>query len=128
MKKMEYKGFQGLSFRELLDSGECCGFKYYIFNYGTHPCCYIEIPKEHSFFGKDYNELQDIEVHGGITFSADHLNTIDETGTKWYIGWDYAHIGDYQPYYEKYELEGHKYTTEELKQDVYDLCLKLESM
>ena len=30
-----------------LDKGIIDGFNYVIMSYGTHPCCYIQIPKEH---------------------------------------------------------------------------------
>lgn len=44
----------------------------------------------------DYNNI-DLDVHGGLTYSSDHLPfeidwPVDRN--SWYIGWDYAHYSD----------------------------------
>ena len=112
--------------RELLYTDTYKGFVYYIMNLGTHPTAYIEIPKDHEFFGKGYNQIYDIcdiDVHGGLTYSADHLLGVKED--SWFIGWDYAHAGDYCGYYKKFDEYGlsydkyneKKWTTEEIIED-----------
>ena len=59
-------------------------------------CGYVGIPKEHRFWGSDYNthdELTDIgdNVHGGLTYA-------DEGDDGWwYFGFDTAHINDFAP-------------------------------
>lgn len=51
---------------------------------------YIGLPKEHPWFGKEYDEL-DVDVHGGLTFS----DYRPETGRDiWWIGFDTAHYMD----------------------------------
>lgn len=85
---------------ELLYKGTHKNYNYYILNLGTHPTAYIEIPKGTKLYGKDYHEIYDIcdiDVHGGLTYSASDL--IGEKDNSWFIGWDYAHVGDYMGYY-----------------------------
>jgi len=59
-------------------------------------CGYVGIPKEHRFWGVNYDghrELEDIadNVHGGLTYSAE-----DDDGW-WYFGFDTAHSEDFAP-------------------------------
>ena len=51
-----------------------------------HRCGYVSVPKEHPWYGKDYNEV-DLDVHGGVTYAGmrDDL---------WWFGYDCAHLGD----------------------------------
>ena len=114
MKEMIY---QSTPKRELLYSGEYMGYKFYIMNLGTHPTAYIKIPAGHKLFDEHYSQI-DIDVHGGLTYAADHLSISDKEELKgWFIGWDYAHSYDYAGYYEEY------YDTEELKRYAKD-CKK----
>jgi hypothetical protein len=70
-----------------------------------HLCGYVRIPKKHPLHGLSYDEVYnlgyEIEVHGGLTYSA---STIGEaTGMQyllsrqWYFGFDCAHSGDIIP-------------------------------
>jgi len=117
--------------RIVLDKGECFGFEYYIITFGSYPCSYIKIPKEHKLYKKHYRYI-DLDVHGGLTYSADHILGVDETGLNWYIGWDYAHAFDYQLFGkvdgELMEFKGHKYTLKELKLDVFEACKELKDI
>ncbi len=54
-----------------------------------HYCGYVSIPKSHPFHGKDYGEVEQLDVHGGLTFSG---NCFGDTG--WAFGFDCAHVGD----------------------------------
>lgn len=47
MKEMVYKTIRE---RIILDEGLCCGMWYWIISYGTHPCAYIQIPKDNRKF------------------------------------------------------------------------------
>lgn len=112
---------------EILATGYCLGLLFYIFNLGTHPTAYVKVPKNSRFYGK--SDI-DIEVHGGITYADDHIwinNTQKIEG--WFIGWDYAHMGDYMGYEEKvpeeYRVGGKKWTTEEIYKDVKDVCYQV---
>lgn len=127
MKQMIYQKDRKI---ELLDEGTCFGYKYYILNLGTHPTAYVKIPKKHPYFGKNYN-LIDIYVHGGLTYS-DFKLWISEVDVKkgWFIGWDYAHLGDYCGYEEMldFSLGEKKWTTEEIKEEVSEVCKQLKRM
>ena len=105
---------------ELLCKGKYKNYNYYVLNLGTHPTAYIEIPKENKLYRKSYDEIYkigcDIDVHGGLTYSDNELMGVKSE--NWFIGWDYAHCGDYCGY-EEYMSEsirtyGKKWTTEEI--------------
>jgi hypothetical protein len=61
-----------------------------------HRCGYVGISKGHKYYGSDQlNSI--IDVHGGITYSSlDRADCypIDEPNDYYWIGWDYAHLGD----------------------------------
>lgn len=110
--------------REIIAKGEILGFEWYVVSYGTHPCCYIKIPEGHDYFGLDYHEIDDlfdypVNCHGGLTFSDDHLLDLEE---GWYIGWDYAHLGDYHPLIEPF---GTKYSVSVLIAEVTEVICDL---
>lgn len=117
IKEMEY----GKERRtELLCKDKYKNYNYYVLNLGTHPTAYIEIPKENKLYRKSYNEIYkigcDIDVNGGLTYSDNELMGVKSE--NWFIGWDYAHCGDYCGY-EEYMPEsirtyGKKWTTEEI--------------
>lgn len=115
---------------EILAEGTCYNFKFYIISYGTHPCSYIEIPKNNKLYGKTYFEkiYDSLNVHGGITYSKSYLRNIIKD--SWVIGWDYAHLGDYCGICEKnapkINENTHKYTTEELLNDVVEVAKQLK--
>lgn len=128
MLNVEYKqmAYQPDRIFEVLCQGKYEEYQFYIMNLGTHPTAYVEIPITNKLFGKDYFEIYDMEtdidVHGGITYSRNHLFGGEKN--KWFIGWDYAHAGDYAGYSEKYpelarlSIYDKKWTTEEIFEDV----------
>jgi len=125
MKEMIYQAERKI---EVLDAGTCLGFFYWILNLGTHPTAYVKIPESHKYYQKHYDDV-DIQVHGGLTYSRDYLY-INETQKLegWFIGWDYAHCYDYAGYYNKkdgslYNLK--RWTTEEIREEVYKACEQL---
>lgn len=124
-KKIKPMVYQTERKMELLHTDKYKNYKYYILNLGTHPTAYIAIPKGHKLYGQDYNDIYDIcdiDVHGGLTYSSHDLLGIDSE--DWFIGWDYAHAGDYMGYYEDFNNWGistinslrddKKWTTEEI--------------
>lgn len=115
----------------MLDSGLCYNYKYYIMNLGTHPTAYVQIPFDHPYYGKSYDDI-DIDVHGGLTYSEDYLNLENEKITNcWFIGWDYAHCGDYLGFWLNYSSEfthSHKWTTKEIREDVMKVCRQLKDI
>lgn len=127
MKEMVYRPM--LKEREILDSGEYNGYKYYIVSLGTHPCAYVEVPEGHICYGKCDNDAYDldIDVHGGITFGNFGLKGVSD---KFLLGWDYSHYDDYYfpmlPFLNGYE--GKRWTTEEMLEDVKSVINRLREM
>ena len=79
----------------IVKQGKYKGLNYLIYNYKTHPCCYVEIPEYHKLYVcEDFDdpELELIDCHGGITFARFEDFGV---GRKFYIGWDFAHFNDY---------------------------------
>lgn len=129
MKEMEYGKDRKI---EVLDTGYCLGFLYYILNLGTHPTAYIKIPKDHKYYGKDYGEI-DLDVHGGVTYSNEGLNISKNQRIEgWFVGWDYAHYGDYIGYDlivpKIYRVDGKKWTTKEIYEEVRQACYQLNQL
>lgn len=64
-----------------------------------HLCGYVGIPKEHPLYLVNYisddNPIDELECHGGVTFTGNNLKGMKED--FWYIGFDCAHYMDYQP-------------------------------
>lgn len=116
-EKMKY---QSNRCRELLAEGKYKGYKFYIYNLGTHPTAYIEIPNNSKLYGKSIGEV-DISVHGGITYAESELVDLKD---NWFIGWDYAHFGDYLGYEEMYpnelQTDGKKWTAKEILEEVFN--------
>ncbi len=100
IKEMKYQTNRKV---ELLYNNIYKNYHYYILNLGTHPTAYIEVTRHSHIYFQDYREL-DINVHGGLTFSGNtlYLNEKNKITNSWFIGWDYAHTGDYVGYYEDF--------------------------
>lgn len=79
---------------EVIKTGRYKGYNWLITSCGWHPCCYVEIPENNKLFNQYYydSDLENIDCHGGITFSDSRDFGL---GKFYYIGWDYAHFGDY---------------------------------
>lgn len=66
---------------------------------------YVGLPKNHMLFGLHYDIINEsIDVHGGLTWSADHLPNQQPDGL-WWVGFDTAHAGDVVPGYDALPLE-----------------------
>ena len=120
-KDMEYKKERDII---ILFRGKHKSFRFVVVSYGTHPCCYVEIPKGHKYYKKDYDKIN-IDCHGGLTYSDETL-PFDGFPQKdvWIIGWDYAHYGDYMGYYE--DIKERKWTTDELIKECKEVIKQLE--
>lgn len=95
IKENNYKFYQDRYKQELVYHKKYRGYEYFICDLGTHPTAYVKVPKNNKAFGKDYFDL-DIDVHGGLTYSKNELKFYKYSRKyNWFIGWDYAHIGDY---------------------------------
>lgn len=94
MKEMIYRGTGPSEILNVIQDGDCLGV---VINCrGSHPCAYIQFPEIDKV--KDYdsfwikNETDFDMIHGGFTF----LGYLDHLGLNGlWIGWDYAHCGDY---------------------------------
>lgn len=119
-----------------LATGEKDGYKYCAVSYGTHPCCYVQLPDNHKEYGKIDTDNAALDVHGGITYSREKGNpfkVLDKD--KHVIGWDYAHLGDYtghyidvrtDPYFWKLNLK--RWTIKELIQDIFSVIEQLKGI
>lgn len=79
----------------LLAKGVHLGFEWEVVHNGSgFRCGYLNIPKGHPWFGKEYMDI-DCDVHGGLTFS-DFGTACPTHGSKdeWWIGFDCAQAGD----------------------------------
>lgn len=128
MKEMIYSDERKV---ELLYNNVYKNFHYYILNLGTHPTAYIEIPKKHSLFRKNYLDIEDIDVHGGLTYSSSKLyiakNCILEN--SWFIGWDYAHFDDYCGFlpFNNYDFKK-KWITEEIIKECKNVIEQIDNI
>jgi hypothetical protein len=66
---------------------------------------YVIIPQEHPYYAKSYWDINDIDIHGGLTLSEPLSvfpeNVIEWIGEKpeilenyWVFGFDTCHLGD----------------------------------
>lgn len=130
IREMEYKNKHDVA---LLDSGKCFGYDYYIISLGTHPTAYIKIPSCSSIYKKTYDEIYKmgycLPVNGGLTYSNNQLCITPINELDWYIGWDYAHYGDFFGFDLNFQklASGKKWTTKEIKKEVFNACLYLKN-
>ena len=117
---------------EILDEGVYDGFHYVILSLGSHPCAYIELPNTHKYYGKDYYNIP-IYCHGGLTYSSNEGIVFPKDNLShrdgYWIGWDYAHYGDFCYYGIPYLDCGSfdkKWTTEEILKEVKDVIEQLK--
>lgn len=129
MKQMIYKPKMGI---EILDEGTYNNYHYVIISYGTHPCAYVEIPKEHPYYKKDFSDL-DIIVHGGLSFGDNLTHANIGNSDNYFLGWDYNNYDDYNgyyslPFYKEFAAGKKKYTTEEIFEDVKLVIDQLDNL
>lgn len=106
------------------------GFRYYVKNNGTHPCCYVSIPADYSIDFEQQREYLEntISCHGGLTYFEkvlwDPENELYIPGN--FIGWDYAHACDYVS--GEYGHDGLHYSTEFLIDECFDVIEQLREI
>lgn len=108
--------------KTILVNGTYKGYEIRVISYGTHPCCYIKLAEGHKYHGKNYDDIP-LGVHGGLTFS-DNVKQDERWSDGWWIGWDYAHLGDRYGNYE----DGEEYSTLELLKDLKCAVDELETL
>lgn len=114
---------------EILHKGEYKGYKFYILNLGTHPTAYVECKLENCNSYKD-ERLDDISVHWGFTYYGSAKWNKEDKAI--YLGWDYAHYGDYSGYEVKFpediSWDSKKWTTAEIFEDVKSVIEQIEKI
>lgn len=112
-------------------------------------CGYVAVDESHPFYGKDYhymwdsseNEveeaLNDIEVHGGLTYAGPcdgdaekGICHIKQDGDRevWWFGFDCNHGIDYAPVLDRFNVGDHKYRDEAyVMNEVKKLALQLKA-
>ena len=108
--------------RECIALDEYKGYMFAVMNYGSHPCCYIRVKREDSFYEAEKADIP-LTVHGGrITFKQNSLklSKTQSISGRW-IGWDYSGFGDQVLMPNSYVLNGHAFTIEELIDDCMDV-------
>ena len=87
-------------------------------------CGYVGVHDDHPYFRRNYDELENIDVHGGLTFSdvcqagGKICHKSDDGKVTWWIGFDCAHGGDYAPKHGQYRHDPEmKATAEKYKFD-----------
>lgn len=93
--------------------GEAPPFRWCIGRNGNFdtPLAYIQVPKDHPWDGKNYDDVP-LDVHGGPTYGRR-----DADGLQWF-GWDYSHYGDWVNYRIGGPMEGKRWSPEEVRAHV----------
>lgn len=117
----------------IICEGNYKGYHFIVTNCGyTHPCAYVEVPKDHPYYGVGYSNLYDVDAHGSLTYAGNlsHVLPEEKCRGKHWLGWDYAHAGDYYACCDEdsdYMKGLKKWTTEEIVeecQNVIDQLIK----
>ena len=115
---------------ENLMYGKYKGYYYNIVDNHSHPTAYVGVNKSNKYYQVDYDTIHDmidLSVHGGLTYSAHcpyypwpHLNL-------WWLGWDYAHLGDHYAYDKPLPSDktGKKWTLFEILSDTLEVIDQL---
>lgn len=124
MKEMIYQ--ERLKEPIILDEGDFENRHYCIISHGTHPTAYISLTKQETEQSMDYDDYNDkADVHGGFTYLGKAYWNEDDKKT--YVGWDYAHYGDFT-YNPLLIFQGEtKYTTEFILDDVKSAIKQINS-
>ena len=112
---------------KLLEKGTYKGIPFYIIEtYAGWPCSYIDVANVLGF-KFDYNFYDDIDIdcHGGCTYVSDRLVVGGDVFRGKIVGWDYAHWGDWVPYFD--DGSGHKWTLDELRAEVFEVIDDLKN-
>lgn len=88
---------------------------------------YVGVRKGHPCYGLVTEwepPLSDLEVHGGVTWSDDHINGVETEPGYWWIGFDCAHAGDWSPW----APDGHRWTEDEVLAEARHLAEQLAAL
>ena len=68
-----------------------------------HWCGYVGVPREHALYGKTYDQIRTLQVHGGVDYAAAcdppicHVAPEGMPDDVWWIGFDAGHTWDKSP-------------------------------
>jgi hypothetical protein len=88
-------------------------------NHSGSLCGYVGVDAGHPYYGRDYSDLENIEVHGCLTFTDScrphepgkegdaicHIPAEGESDDVWWLGFDCSHAFDYMPAYASVHLK-----------------------
>lgn len=125
-EEMRYFHTSTMEDASVIAAGRYFGISYFVCSLGNHPVCYIDVGKIPELRGASYdsNVIEKVcahEPHGGFTWSdkfAPALKGLEDGAAHWFLGWDYAHCGDYSAYEESFPADfrwgGRKWETAEI--------------
>ena len=103
-------------------------------------CGYVGIPSNHPYHKKSYNDIDGLDVHGGLTYSSlcdndpikgiCHIPKEGQPDELYWLGFDCGHCDDLAPWSlvnfpeHHHEVE-HYWTLEEVKQECAKLARQL---
>ena len=97
-------------------------------------CGYVCLPRRHPWYGlAQYDEIDaGVQVHGGITFSREHLGRDEPQEGAWWVGFDCGHFLDIQPglrYFSVVAIGGEAYRNlDYVRQEVLSLAGQLRAV
>lgn len=110
-------------------------------------CGYVGLSPSHPLFGKSYGDIEEISVHGNLTYSEPcagcvcHVPKPGEPEDLWWLGFDCSHGGDLRPAGRSFdgtlsfilpdlggEDDGHYWTESEAKTETCDLAEQLAAL
>lgn len=97
-------------------------------------CGYVGVPKTHSYFKKSYSDIDEISVHGGLTYANEcmgHICHNPNTGlhdSVWWLGFDCAHGYDISPGFDFIMPDAKYRNIAYLKKEVNELAEQLEAV
>lgn len=113
----------------ILDNRIYKNYEYFIINLHTHPCAYVCIKSDDIYNQMSYQDIPYDDFAITPNFSDNKIIRIDGGDNKtyniernWILGWSYDHLNDYVAGVDE---SGHKYTTMEMLEDVYDFIDEL---
>lgn len=109
----------------------------------THLTCgeangYVAVPPEHPLYGKDFNDIDDINVHGGLTCSGhiseyfmedmEFISDATEVPSGWWIlGFDTMHDGDNNVNWPKERVKEETLRLQEQLEKIMEMKIKTNS-
>lgn len=111
-----------------LYAGRCAGYDCKVRTNGHYPVVYLRIPEGHKLFMADEKKANDVifkhdlePPHDWFTFSG----PMEEGAGDWWLGWDFAHPGDYLGGGLKNPKDAKRYTMDEIMLDALSTALTL---